>query len=149
MSALDIAAELFATSRAVRTVNVPSLVTGSCTFVLDRLPAERALVRIVGRETRHSYGDVERIVVTFEGLKVGQVLQELVQTIRCVALFLYPQGTLQAYSDEQLEVVCKASDKGQELLRDAKLLVGRVLGLGQQREEGNNLLAQKLGLAAI
>lgn len=59
------------------------------------------------------------------------------------------QSTLEADTDEKLEVMSKASHQRQKLLSYAQFANSSLLGLGQQCKECNDFLAQELGFASV
>ncbi len=68
---LEVATELPATPGAVSAGQVPSLVTALCALVLDGLAAQCTLVRIVGRQSRQTRGQLQGgggVVVSLEAV---------------------------------------------------------------------------------
>ena len=71
------------------------------------------------------------------------------EAIGCRLLTLEFERTLQTDTDQELKVMGETGDKRQQLLGNAEFSNSGLLGFRQEREEGNNLLAEEFGFSSI
>lgn len=129
---------------------MPSPIAQNNACIVNRFLAACAAVRVPICQTRDVLHQVNLALFCLQILHpVSEMVEELVEPFGHISFSLQLQGTLQTNPDKQLEIVSQPSDQRQQLLRDTKLALSGLLGLGKQREERDDLLAEEFCFATI